>query len=202
MLTLTYILFSVAGCAYIVLSGLFGGLGESDAAGGGADAGGDAGADYGVEGGGHGAVLATDVASASFHFPLFSPLALATLFAAVGGYGLLTKHGFGAGDGASLLVSVPAAVATTYAVTYAGWRLMSSSRTSSRIRADDFVGAPGEVLTPIPAGGVGEVAAMLGSQRFTAPAREVTGRAVPRGASVRVVRLLGSTLVVDAGQAS
>ena len=59
-----------------------------------------------------------------------------------------------------------------------------------------MVGAPAEILTPIPAGGVGEAAALVQGQRFTAPARELDGNEVPRGAAVTVVRMTGSTLVV------
>jgi hypothetical protein len=44
---------------------------------------------------------------------------------------------------------------------------------------------------------VGEAAALVAGQRFTGPAREASGREVPRGAAARVVRLSGSTLVVE-----
>jgi hypothetical protein len=52
------------------------------------------------------------------------------------------------------------------------------------------------VITPIPAGGIGEVAAIVKGQRFSGPAREQDGREVPRGAHVRVKAMVGTTLVV------
>ena len=55
-----------------------------------------------------------------------------------------------------------------------------------------------EVITPIPAGGVGEAAAVVHGERFTASAREVDGLEVPRGAIVTVVRYTGATLYVRA----
>ena len=78
-----------------------------------------------------------------------------------------------------------------------GWRMVSSSRGSSMIRNDRFAGATGEVLTPIPEGGLGEVAAMIDGHRFTASAREVHGRAVARGKLVRIRQMAAATLLVE-----
>jgi hypothetical protein len=226
LLTLVYMAFAGLGCLYVVLAAFLGhtadvgGHDSSEAGGGGhamdasghaADAGGQASAagghssvaghgdtSYGVGGGGHGGVHATAPAAASFHFPFFSPLALATVVAAIGGYGLIAKAALGAGDGPSLAMAVPAAVLTAYGVTYVGWRLVSGSTSSSLIRLEDLAGGAAEVTVPIPAGGVGEAMAIAGGQRYAAPAREVAGLAVARGATVTIVAA-GPTLVVRAG---
>jgi membrane protein implicated in regulation of membrane protease activity len=153
--------------------------------------------DYGVDATGHASVSAHAPHAAEFHFPFFSPLALATLFACIGGYGLIALYGFHLNDTSSILVALPAAVVTAYGVTYAGFRIVGSSRGSSQIRLQDLAGADAEVITPIPKGGLGEVAALVGGQRYTAPAREAQGREVPRGAHVKVVKMVGTTLVVE-----
>lgn len=176
MLTLAYVALCVIGCGYILASVLMG-----------------HGADT-VEAG-HGG----DVAHTEFHFPLFSPLALATIFASLGAWGLIAKFGLEMRDGRSLAVAVPAALATGYLVTMVAFRLIQGSRGTSSIRNEELVGAQAEVITPIPAGGLGEVAAMVSGQRFTAPAREASGAAVGRGALVQVTQAVGSTLVVLAG---
>jgi membrane protein implicated in regulation of membrane protease activity len=196
MLTLTYIALAGIGCLYILLSILLGHFfGAEDAGHPGGD-GGHAEA-YGVDQSGHGAASASDGAAAAFHFPFFSPLALATLSASVGGLGLVARHGLGLGDTASLLVAAPGALALTYVVTYAAWRLAQGSRGTTMLRDHDFAGTVAEVLTPIPAGGVGEVAAVVRGERYTSAAREVTGRPVERGARIHVVRRIGSTLEVQ-----
>ena len=222
MLTLVYMAFAGLGCLYVVLAAFVGhGPGDSGAGAGAGGAGGHAGGHvdlgggmaahhpvagpaghaesaYGVGGGGHGAVEATAPAAAAFHFPFFSPLALATVVAAIGGYGLIAKYALDAGDGASLALALPAALATAYGVTWVGWRLVSGSRASSLIRLQDLAGTTAEVTVPIPAGGVGEAVAIAGAQRFAAPAREVDGRAVARGVTVTIVAASGPTVVVRA----
>jgi hypothetical protein len=158
----------------------------------------DSAAAYGVQGGGHGAALATAPAPPVFHFPFFSPLALATLMASVGGFGLVAQFGFHAGDTASLLIAIPAALATAYAVTYAAWKIAGSAVATSVIRLADLDGALAEITTPIPAGGTGEALAIVRGQRYTASAREAGGGALARGTPVAVVGQAGATLIVSA----
>jgi hypothetical protein len=212
LLTLLYIAFAGLGCLYVVLAAFLGhatDFGGHDAGGGmtaahaaqspggaGHSASGSGETAYGS--GGHGAVHATAPAAAHFHFPFFSPLALATLVAAIGGYGLIAKVGLGVGDGASLAMAVPAALLTAYGITYVGWRLVRGSRASSVIYLEELTGALAEVTVPIPAGGVGEAMAVAGGERYAAPAREVDGAPVARGATVTIL-VAGPTLVVRAG---
>jgi len=202
LLTLTYLGLAFLGAGYLLFSVFVGhfdsGSGDGHADGGhdGPD-GGDAHMDYGVDAGGHASASAHAPHAAEFHFPFFSPLALATLFACIGGYGIIALHGFRTEDATSILAAIPAAVVTAYLVTYAGWRIVGSSLGSSEIRLQDLAGAHAEVITPIPAGGLGEVAALVGGQRYTAPAREAHGREVPRGAQVKVLKMVGSTLLVE-----
>jgi membrane protein implicated in regulation of membrane protease activity len=202
MMTLVYVAFAVLGAAYVLVS-MFTGHAHGDAAadGGAADA--SAGpADVAYGEGGHGTASAEGHAT-SFVFPFFSPLALATLFGSIGAYGLMALHGVGTSETTSLLTAVPAGLATAYLVTYLSWRLVRSASGSSQVRPSQLVGARAEVLTPIPEGGIGEVAAMVEGQRFNAPAREATGRPVARGQLVRVTEMVGGTLLVtlDDGKA-
>jgi membrane protein implicated in regulation of membrane protease activity len=198
VLTIVYLALAILGCGYVVLATVLGYGADA----GGADAGHatahDAGGGYGVDATGHGSVTADVAAAPAFHFPLFSPLALATLFGATGGFGLIAKAGFGVSDSMSLLIALPAALVTAYAVTYASWRVTRSSIGSSEIRTRELIGASGEVVTPIPHGGVGEVAVVVGAQRFTNAAREVNGGDVERGAEVVVRRIAGTTMLVEA----
>ncbi len=199
MLVLGYMVLAVVGAGYILVSMLLGHLVDVGAQDPGAHAGADVhteGGDYGVDQSGHGDATAGDGIAPAFHFPFFSPLALATLAAAIGGLGLVGRFGLKLDDTPSLLFAVPAALAVTYVVTWVTWKVALSSRGTSTIRPDQLAGVAAEILTPIPAGGIGEAAALVAGQRFAGSAREVDGREVPRGTPVNVVRLSGSTLIV------
>jgi membrane protein implicated in regulation of membrane protease activity len=219
LLTLTYMAFTGLGCLYVLLAAFLGhasdaGSGAHDSGGGGGADGHAAGGDLAGHGGhaahdrsaappalaaaGHPAAHAASPPAARFRFPLLSPLALATVVAAIGAWGLIAKFGFGAGDGASLALALPAAALTAYGVTWVGWRLVSGSRGTSMIYREDLVGALAEVTVPIPPGGVGEAQADTGGQRYAAPAREVNGAEVARGATVVVLDASGPTLLVRA----
>lgn len=206
---------AVLGCGYVLVATILGHvhLGDGGDAGGDAGHGGDGGdaghgdggdaaghdvggEHYGLGGQGHGSASAGAATLTAFQFPFFSPLALATIIGSTGAYGLIAKAGWRASDVGSLLIALPAAAVTAYAVTYVAWRLVMSSRGSSQIRLAELAGARAEVITPIPAGGIGEVAAMVQSQRYNAPAREAHGREVARGTIVIVEGLVGTTLVV------
>lgn len=199
MLVIVYILLAVVGCGYVLLSAVLGHLLDfhdvgHDAGAGSADAG-HADGDYGD--GGHGKVTHADTAAApTFHFPFFSPLAISTLVAAIGGYGLITKVGMGMNDGPSIASSVIAALVTAYVITYIAWKVVIGSIGSSRIRTSQLVGATAEIITPIPENGMGEIAIVVHNQRVTGPARSVDGKPVPRGAAVKVYEMLGTTYVV------
>lgn len=180
MLTTTFLALAVLGCGYIVFAAFFGQL---------TDVGGDG---HGHDGhdahGGHG--------GNDFHFPLFSPLALATLFSALGSYGLIAKYALALDDWPSLGVAFPAAFATAWGVAYLAFRIMRGARGTSSFKTSAFDGALAEVLTTIPEGGIGEIAAIVEGQRVTGPARHEAGTAISQGAAVTVVRMVGSTFLV------
>lgn len=197
MLTLTYLALAVLGCGYVAVAMLLGhfDFGGHDGTHAGTH---EAGGTYGVQHTGHGKVSAGDGAAAAFQFPFFSPLALATLAGATGAVGLILQHGLGLREEWSAGLAVLGALVITYGVTYAGWRVAKGSRGTSALREQDFVGLPVEILTPIPTEGLGEVAAIVGGQRFTGPARSVDGLALARGTQATIVRRVGSTFEVRA----
>ncbi|HTV02699.1 MAG TPA: NfeD family protein [Luteitalea sp.] len=168
MLTLTYVTLAVAGCGYVAFAFLMGQGFDGD--------GGDA------DGG--------------FHFPLFSPLSLATFLGATGALGLLATHGLHLSNPASVAVALIGSLLFTYVASYAAWRVLVSSTGTQTVRERDLLGATAEVLTPIPEGGLGEVVALVRGQRHTAPARTADGAALSRGAIVIVERVAGVTLIV------
>ena len=172
MLTLTYIALAVVGCGYVAVALA---LGQ------GADG------EGGLDGGDGG-----------FHFSLLSPVSVGALCGATGAIGLVATHGLGLSNPASVASALAGGLVFTYVATYVAWRLLVTSTGTQTVRESDLVGATGEVLTPIPENGLGEIVALARGQRHTAPARTSDGAPLPRGALVQVEKVAGVTLVVRA----
>lgn len=170
MLTFTYIALAVVGCGYVAVALALGQAFDGDGA--------------------------FDAGDGVFHFPLLSPVSLAAFCGATGALGLLATHGLGLSNPVSVAVALVGGLVFTYVATYAAWRLLMSSTGTQTVRESDLVGAAGEVVTPIPQDGLGEVVAMVRGQRHAAPARSVDGAPLPRGTLVQVARVAGVTLVV------
>jgi membrane protein implicated in regulation of membrane protease activity len=170
MLTLTYVALAVAGCGYVAFALTAGQLFDGDGG--------------------------LDSAGASFQFPLFSPTTLAAFCGATGALGLIATFGLHLSDPVSVGVALAGGAMFAYAATYAAWRLLVSSTGTQAVREQDLIGAIGEVVTPIPGGGLGEVVALVRGQRHAAPARTADGAALPRGVIVVVERVAGVTLIV------
>ena len=54
------------------------------------------------------------------------------------------------------------------------------------------------VITPIPAGGVGEIAYVQAGSRYSAPARAEDSTAFSSGATVKITRVIGTQFYVAA----
>jgi hypothetical protein len=59
-----------------------------------------------------------------------------------------------------------------------------------------LVGSDATIITPIPQGGVGEIAYVQGGTRYTAPARSESGAAIGNGQTVRIHRIVGTQFYV------
>jgi membrane protein implicated in regulation of membrane protease activity len=83
------------------------------------------------------------------------------------------------------------------AVVYQFAKFLYSQQASSEVRMTSLVGQPAEVSVAIPQGGVGQVALTVAGERSEHIARAADGQAVPRGAAVVIIRLLGDSVVVQ-----
>jgi len=74
--------------------------------------------------------------------------------------------------------------------------IFKNTQAGSEFAVEDLVGGDAEVITSIPAGGMGEVSFRAKGQREVAPARSSDGSAIPRGRVVAIEKVLGPTLYV------
>jgi len=130
----------------------------------------------------------------SFH-PV-SGTTLATFITGFGGGGIVGHYllrwslvpGLALATGSGLLVA-----AAAYVILQVIFR---QTQAGSEFAMSDMVGREGEVITPIPPGGTGEVAFLARGQRAKAPARSADGAAVPRGRPVLIEKVMGQTIYV------
>lgn len=157
--------------------------------------GGDHGGDVGT--GGHAEAGFDDTGLPGISF--FSPTVLASFVTAFGAFGLIfTKIP----ATRSVWASAPLATvsgAAIAAVTFWFFNAMfSKTQSSSESRVATVVGMTASVISPIPENGVGEIAYVQASTRYTAPARVEGNVAVAAGQAVKITRIVGTQFYVEA----
>ena len=127
----------------------------------------------------------------------FSPMVIACFVASFGGLGIIF-HEIPATR--NTWISAPLALAGAFLIaSVVVWllrKLFSATQGSSESKLSNIIGVVGEVITPIPENGVGEIAYVQKGTRYSAPAREQTGAAVANGRPVKIVRVAGSQFYV------
>lgn len=128
----------------------------------------------------------------------FSPTVLASFVTAFGAFGLIFSK---IPATSSVWVSAPLSALGSALVAWLVLLLFNTlfqrTQSSSESRVVTLVGQSASVITPIPERGVGEIAYVQGGTRYTAPAREENGRAVPNGRAVKISRVAGTQFYVQ-----
>ena len=130
---------------------------------------------------------------------VLSPIVMAAFVTAFGAFGLVMTQ-FEATKSPLLsapLAFVGAAIIASVLVGLLG-KLMRAADSSSESQVATLIGHIATVITPIPGGGVGEIAYVQGGTRYTAPAREEGGLPIPSGCAVNITRIVGSQFYVAA----
>ena len=151
---------------------------------------------------GHGGHAHTEAGGGGGHempgFSALSPTTIATFITGFGGLGLiLSSIGFAKSAWLSVPLAAVGGLGIAALVFLLFRKIFSSTQSSSEGRVRELFGRSATVITPIAAGGVGEIAYEQGGSRYTAPAREVESLVCPAGATVRIVRVVGSQFHVS-----
>ncbi len=101
-------------------------------------------------------------------------------WALLGSLGLATACGLGLAGAAFLILDL----------------IFSQTQAGSEFAMNELVGREAEVVTAIPAGGVGEVSYVVRGQREVSPARTVGARALTKGSLVVIDVVTGNTVHV------
>ncbi|HLB44631.1 MAG TPA: hypothetical protein VJK49_04530, partial [Candidatus Limnocylindrales bacterium] len=144
----------------------------------------------------------TDVhLDASGHFDVGHPhpisgTTIATFITGFGGGGVLAHYLLGWSPLGSLTLATGAGLVLAAAAYLVLELIFSQTQAGSEHVVDEAVGRDAEIITPIPAGGIGEVAYLTHGQREQASARSVDGEPIPRGCPVVIDRVVGQTVYV------
>ena len=129
----------------------------------------------------------------------FSPTVLASFVTAFGAFGLIFSR---IPATSNVWASAPLSAVGSGIVAWLVFLLFNamfkSTQSSSESQVASLVGQTASVITPIPENGVGEIAYVQGGTRYTAPAREESGRHVSNGQTVRICRVVGTQYHVQA----
>ncbi|MBN1665124.1 MAG: NfeD family protein [Deltaproteobacteria bacterium] len=186
-LEIVYIICFVFGLAYAVISTVFGGIhadGGFDAPG---DASGSMHADIGHD-------------SGTMHFSPLSPVVIAMFLTAFGAAGMICLKAFKLPIYYGLTIAVLVGLAVAAVTFFIFVTLFSKTQGSSESNVASIIGKEAEVITPIPADGVGEIAYISKGARYTAPARSALQTDIRSHTIVTVDKIVGNMFIVKASE--
>ncbi|TAK97219.1 MAG: hypothetical protein EPO07_13655 [Verrucomicrobia bacterium] len=131
----------------------------------------------------------------------FSPMVLASFVAAFGGFGIIFS-GIKATENVwiSAPLSILGALCFAFIVLWLFNAVFTRSQSSSESKVASLVGQSASLISPITENGVGEIAYVQGSTRYTAPARSEGGVVIPAGRTVKITRIVGTQFYVEPSQ--
>jgi membrane protein implicated in regulation of membrane protease activity len=182
VLEFVYFVCFFLGLGFAILSGLLAGVFTG---------GGEGHVDGGAVGGPH---------EGHVQFSPLSPVTIATFIATFGGTGILLKRLLGWPAILHIPVAAVAAIAVAGALSWLFYKIMASTQSSSLASAEEMIGLEAEVTVPIPHGGLGEIAYTVRGARFTNPARTVDDKELPARTTVKIVKQVGNSCIVQKSQ--
>ncbi len=130
------------------------------------------------------------------HVPSLSPITVASFVTAFGAFGLISTGLFDATTKGSLVWAVLGGLVVAVIAHFAFGYFLIAPQGSSEVRLNDFAGTVAEVITPIPAGSVGEIAFVAQGGRITYTAKSAGNTTIARGAIVVIDSVIGGIAVV------
>ena len=134
--------------------------------------------------------------------PSLSPITIASFVTAFGSFGLIAVYLFNVPDKISLLWATGGGLVVAVIAHFAFGYFLIAPQGSSEVTARDIIGLTAEVITPIQADGVGQIAFVAQGRRVTFSARSAGGVPVSKGTFVSIESFTGSVAVVRPQQDS
>jgi hypothetical protein len=125
-------------------------------------------------------VHAGDVSHPSVKIPNLSPITIASFVTAFGAFGLISLGLFEASSRISLVWAIVGGLIVAVIAHFAFGYFLIAPQGSSEVHLRDLIGTVAEVITPIPADSVGEVAFVAQGGRVTYTAKSLNNIAMLR----------------------
>jgi membrane protein implicated in regulation of membrane protease activity len=129
-------------------------------------------------------------------FSPVSPITIATFITSFGGVGLIMKEALRAPSFLSLPVASGSGFVVAGIIFYFFYKIFQVTQASSEPTMESVLDIEAEVITPIPANGVGEISYVVKGSRFTAPARAEEQEAIAKHAMVRITKVVGNIFYI------
>ena len=127
-----------------------------------------------------------------------SPITIASFITAFGGIGVITSQFFKIDPRWSLVWATGGAVVLSGLMFLFYSQFLIRSQGSSEVKVRELIGLPAEVTVPIGKGVTGQVAYDTKAGRMLSMAKAVDGGEIPRGQLVKIVQVVGHTVLVKA----
>jgi membrane protein implicated in regulation of membrane protease activity len=137
-----------------------------------------------------------DIGGASLQLPSITPFAIASFITGFGAAGIVANLAFEVSALASLLWAALGGLVLGGATQLFFGVFLLRSQGSSEVHIAGLAGTVAQVTIPIPADSNGQIAFVYQGRRVTYSARASEYQAIPRGAQVRILRVVGGTAVV------
>lgn len=127
----------------------------------------------------------------------FNPLVISSAITAFGAVGLIARTGFGMADILSTVVALGFAGVIGALIFFGIVKFMYGSQSNSVFSLNDLIDTEAEVITPIPAVGMGEIVYVANGIRYNLSARSSDGEDIARGATVIIRDVTGNAANVQ-----
>jgi membrane protein implicated in regulation of membrane protease activity len=134
--------------------------------------------------------------SPDVHVSPLSPITIASFITTFGGIGVLSTQFFDVDPRLSLVFATVGGAIISAIMFFLYSNVLIRSQGSSEVLRSELIGLEAEVTVPIGEMAPGQVSYETKAGRMSSVARSENNRPIPRGAMVRIVRFVGSQVVV------
>jgi membrane protein implicated in regulation of membrane protease activity len=146
---------------------------------------------------GHGGHFHADSSEGNVHYSPLSPVTIAMFIATFGGVGILLKRFVDPRIFVHLPVAAVAAFAVAGVVSYIFYKILATTQSTSHSRPEEAIGLEAEITVSIPNNGLGEIAYTVRGTRLTSPAQSANGKELPARLTVKILKQVGNTYIVE-----